>query len=89
MLHIDINDKSYVKANTEEELETSHSKNIDDRPKQANATVTTSYCATKSVVQALLSIAIVFIRDNNGEYRECRALLDSAFQSHFITKNLY
>jgi len=39
-------------------------------------------------VQSLLSTAIVLVRDHNGHYQECRALLDSASQSHFMTKKL-
>lgn len=88
LLHCDTNDNLRIKAAISEEAEGSHDKEINDSVLRASNTVTTSHGATKDTVHALLSTAIIFIRDNKGEYQECRALLDSASQSDFMTKNL-
>jgi hypothetical protein len=37
--------------------------------------------------EVMLTTAIILVQDNMGNYQECRALLDSASQSHFITTN--
>jgi len=68
--------------------ESSSVSGVDDPSSQDSSIIKTAHCATKYVAQALLSTAIISIRDNNGSYQECRALLDSAFQTHFITRHL-
>ena len=47
-----------------------------------------TYCSFKgkSRNHILLATATVDIRNNSGQYVPCRALLDSASQSHFITE---
>jgi hypothetical protein len=40
----------------------------------------------KSRNHVLLATAIVEVRDKTGNYKPCRALLDSSSQSHFITE---
>jgi len=58
----------------------------------ANAKDTTTeintYCSFKGQPQThiLLATAIVEVRNKFGQYVPCRALLDSASQSHFITE---
>ena len=57
--------------------------------KQNNApTEVNTYCTFKGRPQnqVLLATAIVDIRNKAGHYVPCRALLDSASQSHFITE---
>ena len=48
-----------------------------------NAQATTLNCS-----QVLLSTALIKIKTKNNTWITCRALLDSASQSHFITENL-
>lgn len=38
--------------------------------------------------QVILSIAVVYVRDREGNKQTCRALLDPGSQSHFITEEL-
>lgn len=47
-----------------------------------------SHCTIKRAVHALLSMAIVLIRDNNVKYQDYRALFDSVSQSHFMIREL-
>jgi hypothetical protein len=56
---------------------------------QGNSTVeVNTYCSFKGKPKhhILLATAIVEIRNKSGQYEPCRALLDSASQSHFITE---
>jgi len=56
---------------------------------QNNAlTEVNTYCSFKGKPQSqtLLETAIVELRNKSGQYVPCRALLDSASQSHFITE---
>ncbi|XP_018400324.1 PREDICTED: uncharacterized protein LOC108777841 [Cyphomyrmex costatus] len=87
MLHLD-SDNSQTKSVNVESSETSSQKGESDSSVRTSTTATTSHCANKGVVQSLLSTAIVLVRDHNGHYQECRALLDSASQSHFMTEEL-
>ena len=43
--------------------------------------------ASESTPHTVLSTAIVVLRDCKGKKRECRALLDSGSQAHFITED--
>jgi len=47
-----------------------------------------TYCSFKGRPKnhILLATALVEVRNKAGQYVQCRALLDSAFQSHFITE---
>ena len=47
-----------------------------------------TYCSFKGKPrnQILLATAIVEVQNKSGQYVPCRALLDSASQSHFITE---
>ena len=47
-----------------------------------------TYCSFKGRPRShiLLATAMVEIRNKSGQYVQCRALLDSASQSHFITE---
>jgi len=87
MLYLDDSDNSRVKASTNESRESSSVTGVDD-PSSQDSSVKTSHCTTRCVAQALLSTAIISIRDNNGSYQECRALLDSASHTHFMTRHL-
>ncbi|KAJ8944289.1 hypothetical protein NQ318_009667, partial [Aromia moschata] len=51
--------------------------------------VTLSTHTTTSSAQVLLATAQVEVRDNQGTWQSCRALLDSASQSCFITAELH
>jgi len=88
MLHLEDSDNSRVKTSTNESRESSSVSGVDDPSPLDSSGVKTSHCATKCVAQALLSTAIISIRDKNGSYQECRALLDSASQTHFMTRHL-
>jgi hypothetical protein len=48
-----------------------------------------TYCSLKGQAKnhILLATAIVEVQNKFGQYMPCRALLDSAVQSHFITEN--
>jgi hypothetical protein len=48
------------------------------------------YCAFKGKphTYVMLATAIVNVQNSFGQYVPCRALLDSAFQSHFVTERL-
>jgi len=48
-----------------------------------------TYCSYKGKPRnhILLATAIVEVQNKFGQYVPCRALLDSASQSHFITQN--
>lgn len=87
MLHFDNKDSSHVTASNTSECESSNAKAVDLSAAQSSTTVT-SHCATKGVIQALLSTAVLLVSDKNGHYQECRTLLDSASQFHFMTKDL-
>ncbi|XP_018310126.1 uncharacterized protein [Mycetomoellerius zeteki] len=87
MLHLD-NDNSQIKSIDNEQREVPNKKTEDDSVVRTSTTATTSHCTNKGVVHSLLSTAIVLVRDHNGYYQECRALLDSASQSHFMTEEL-
>lgn len=52
-------------------------------------TAVTCFTSAKSTSQILMSTAIVKVYKNDNTYLYARALLDSASQSHFITKKLY
>lgn len=54
----------------------------------ASSSVISTHCKAISIVQVLLSTAVVFIRDIRGNFVKCRALLDSGSQTHFMTVNL-
>ncbi|XP_046399989.1 uncharacterized protein LOC124166503 [Ischnura elegans] len=41
----------------------------------------------KSISQVLLSTAVIQVRDKTGRWVNCRALLDSGSQTHFITEH--
>lgn len=86
MLHVDHNNSSHVTATNSSECESSIK--IADDLSSPQTNVTTSHCATRGVTQALLSTAVILVSDKNGQYQECKALLDSASQSHFMTKDL-
>jgi hypothetical protein len=47
-----------------------------------------TYCSLKGIPRnhILLATAMVEVRNKAGQYVQCRALLDSASQSHFITE---
>ena len=49
-----------------------------------------TYCSVKGKTksQVLLSTALVQIRGSDGRLHECRALLDSCSQAHFVTEAL-
>ncbi|XP_050303742.1 uncharacterized protein LOC126741390 [Anthonomus grandis grandis] len=44
--------------------------------------------SAKNVEEVLLSTALILIKDNDGNWQHCRALLDSGSQSNFITREL-
>ena len=48
-------------------------------------TASTSACKNEQVV---LSTAIVYVKDTEGNLHECRALLDSGSQSNFVTERI-
>jgi hypothetical protein len=56
--------------------------------KGASSAEVNSYCSMKANSRShiLLATAIVEIRNKNGQFIPCRALLDSASQTHFITE---
>lgn len=88
MLHFDNNDSSHVTATSVGECESSNTGVVGLSSSQSSTTATTSHCTTRDERQAILSTAVLLIADQNGHYQECRALLDSASQSHFMTRNL-
>jgi len=59
----------------------------EDAKGNTNAEVNT-YCSFKgkSRTHILLATAIIEVKNKAGQYVPCRALLDSASQSHFITE---
>jgi Protein of unknown function (DUF1759)/Putative peptidase (DUF1758) len=62
-----------------------------DRPRQGDPhQASNSYCAIKEQPrsQVLLSTVLVRVCDNLGQLHTCRALLDSASQSHFVSESL-
>ena len=62
-----------------------------NRPVDARGNTTAevnTYCSFKGKPKNhnLLTTAIVEVQNNSGQYVPCRALLDSASQSHFVTE---
>ena len=56
---------------------------------EASYPTTSAHCATGVVPgQVLLSTAVVLLKSKNGEYVQCRALLDNGSQSNFISTRL-
>ncbi|KAK9711079.1 putative peptidase (DUF1758) [Popillia japonica] len=55
---------------------------------ESNNSASASYNNSSSTNTVLLSTAIVYVVDSNGVKHQCRALLDSASQSNFITEAL-
>lgn len=87
MLHFDTSEHSAEKTHNEK-TNSSSKETVAESSAKSDVNITMSHCATKGIIHALLSTAVILIRDSNGKYRKCRALLDSASQSHFMTNNL-
>jgi len=67
---------------------TNQAENNRAEQKQLENTISQTHCVTKCQSEVLLSTAILHIRDSRGLMHECRALLDSASQSNFISRAL-
>lgn len=71
-------------VNTENKKETSI--NADE---QSHKDSNVSLSCTKSALNVLLPTAIIYVLDNEGNKHSCKALLDSASQSNFITETTF
>jgi hypothetical protein len=82
LLHID--KQSQQRNDKESSTNTNQSANA----KGTTTAEVNTYCSFKGKPKnyILLATAIVKIRNKSGQYVPCRALLDSASQSHFITE---
>ncbi|XP_043262443.1 uncharacterized protein LOC122403154 [Colletes gigas] len=57
-----------------------------NEPQPSTSRVNVSCLKTNSAAQVLLATAVVDIVDNRGQLHQCRVLLDSCTQSHFLTQ---
>lgn len=73
---------------TENVVEGAHSCSEEIECPGASSVVATSLKTSENLSQILLSTAIIYIKNNNGLFVKCRALLDSGSQLNFISSEL-
>lgn len=89
LLHIDYNTNAPPQVKTAPTTSRQNTSNVNAHTTtNMHESITAQTVITLENKITMLATALVYIKDHRGTKRECRALLDSGSQSHFISEKL-